>query len=224
MFYDRFQLATINRIEEFGGKSASFQVLEDTAAADLYRSGQLPSAPIMGAAPSIWTAQPGLRNPYSEVASLSVEQSLPFETTLTAEYQFVRGVHMGRTTNINLAAPSILTRMNAPSLGVSAPTAQQLGSMVFSPKRLNSAYDAINQIATSAGSSYNGATVTLNRQFQDDLQVLAGYTFSKTIDDASSDLEQPQNPYALGDERALSLQDQRHRFTLSMICVPSPKP
>jgi hypothetical protein len=36
--------------------------------------------------------------------------------------------------------------------------------------------------------------VTLNRQFQDDFELLAGYTYSKTIDDASSDFEQPQIP------------------------------
>jgi hypothetical protein len=34
--------------------------------------------------------------------------------------------------------------------------------------------------------------VTLNRQFTDDFQILAGYTYSKTIDDGSFDSEQPQ--------------------------------
>jgi hypothetical protein len=43
--------------------------------------------------------------------------------------------------------------------------------------------------------------------------VMAGYTYSKTIDDASYDSEQPENPYAIGNERALSLMDQRYRFT-----------
>jgi len=80
----------------------------------------------------------------------------------------------------------------------------------------------VNQYATSANSSYNGATVTLNRQFQDDLQIMVGYTYSKTIDDASYDLEHPQNPYSIGDERALSLQEQRHRFTLSGLWLIGP--
>ncbi len=52
--------------------------------------------------------------------------------------------------------------------------------------------------------------------------MLAGYTYSKTIDDASSDLEQPQNPFNLGAERALSLLDQRHRFTLSGLWLIGP--
>jgi len=221
-FYDRFLLSTINRIEEFDGVSASSQILEDASAASLYRSNEIPIAPLAGVAPSIWKASAHLPNPYSEVASLSVEQSLPFQTTLTGEYQLVHGVHLGRTTHANLAPPVVLTAANAASLGVSNPTAQQTGSLVFSPARLNPAYDAINQFSMSANSSYNGTTVTLNRQFQDDLQIMVGYTHSKTIDDASYDLEQPQNPYALANERALSLQDQRNRLTLSGLWLIGP--
>lgn len=221
-FYDRFELASINRISEFDGKHAFAQIAEDTAAANLYQSGHILSAPMNNVGPGVWRAQPGLRNPYSEVGSLSIEKLLPWQTTLTGEYQFVHGVHLGRSSNINLAPPVILTASNAASLGVSSPTPQQLGGLVFTPLRLDPAYDAVNQFATSASSSYNGATLTLNRQFQDDLQIMAGYTYSKTIDDASYDLEQPQNSYNIGDERALSLEDQRHRFTLSGLWLIGP--
>ena len=221
-FYDRFQFATLNRITEFNGTRAFSQVLEDSAATTLYQSGQMPSGPLSGVAPSIWQVQNSLRNPYSEVASFSLEYALPWQTSLTGEYQFVHGVHLGRTTNRNLALPVVLTLSNAAALGISNPTAQQLGQRVFSPTRLDATYDAINQFTTSAGSSYNGGTITLNRQFQDDLQVLIGYTYSKTLDDASSDWEHPQNPYALSNERALSLEDQRHRLTLSGLWLIGP--
>jgi hypothetical protein len=223
IFYDRFQLSTINHLLQMDGVHGFGLIAEDTAAAAIYRSGSTPaSGPVIGLPPSIWKAQPDLRNPYSEVASFSVEQALPLQTTLTGEYQFVRGVRLGRTSNINLALPVTVTVANAASLGISSPTTQQLGRPAFSPLRLNAAYDAINQFTTSANSSYNGATVTLNRQFQDDLQIMAGYTFSKTIDDASYDTEQPQNPYAPANERALSLQDQRQRFTLSGLWLIGP--
>jgi outer membrane receptor protein involved in Fe transport len=222
IFYDRFQLAMINRLLEFDGVHGFSQIVEDTSAATVYRSGSIVAAPLTGVAPSIWRAQPGLPNPYSELGSLSVEQALPFQTTLTGEYQYVHGVKLGRSSNINLAAPVVLTSANAVSIGISSPTAQQLGRPVFTTARLNPALDAINQFASSGNSTYNGATITLNRQFQDDLQVLAGYTFSKTIDDASYDLERPQNPYAPGDERGLSLQNQRHRFTLSGLWLIGP--
>jgi hypothetical protein len=222
IFYDRFQLATVNRILEFDGARAFTQVVEDTDAASLYRSGQVPAAPLKNVSPSVWKAQPGLRNPYSEAASLSVERLLAWKTTLTGEYQHVHGVHLGRSSNVNLTPPVVLTVTNAPCVGVSSPTPQQLGRPVFTKSRLNPDYDAVNQYATTANSTYNGATVTLNRQFQDDFQVMAGYTYSKTIDDASSDLEQPQNPYSVGNERALSLMDQRHRFTLSGLWLIGP--
>ncbi|MCU1223260.1 MAG: TonB-dependent receptor [Edaphobacter sp.] len=222
IFYDRYQLATINRLLRQDGSHGFSQTLGDTAAATVYQSGHIPSAPLPGVAPSIWRAQPGLRNPYSEVASFSIEQALPLQTTLTAEYQYVHGVKLGRTSNINLAAPILLTAANAAAAGISSPTPQQLGRLVFTTARLDPAYDAINQFASSASSSHNGATITLNRQFQDDFQILAGYTFSKTIDDASYDTEQPQNPYAIRDERGLSLQDQRHRFTLSGLWLIGP--
>lgn len=221
-FYDRFQLATINRIVEFDGTNASSQTIEDAAATRLYQSGQIPSSPLSGIAPSIWRAKASLPNPYGEVASLGVEYALPWQTTLTGEYQFVHGVHLGRTTNANLTPPVLLTASNASALGISKPTAQQLGQLVFSPARLNPAYDAINQFATSASSGHNGGTITLNRQFQDDVQILVGYTYSKTLDNASSDWEQPQDPYALRDERAVSLQDQRHRLSISGLWLIGP--
>ncbi|MDQ2945156.1 MAG: TonB-dependent receptor, partial [Acidobacteriota bacterium] len=222
IFYDRFQLSTINRLLEMDGVHGFSQILEDTAAAAVYQSGRALSAPLAGVVPSVWRTQPGLHNPYSEVSSLSLEQALPLQTTLTVEYQYVHGVKLGRTTNINLAPPVLLTSANAASVGISSPTAQQLGQLVFTAARVNPAFDAINQFASSSNSTNNGGTITLNRQFQDDLQILAGYTFSKTIDDASQDSEQPQNPYALRNERGLSLQDQRHRFTLSGLWLIGP--
>ncbi len=224
LFYDRFELSTINRLLDLNGTHASSQIVEGAAAAAIYRAGAAVTQPLAGVAPSIWRAQPNLSDPYSEVGSLSVEQALPLGTTLTAEYQYVHGVKLGRTTNANLAAPVLLTSQNAASLGFEPPTPQQLGRNVFTPARLDPHYDAINQFSTEANSGYNGFTLTANRQFQDNLEVLAGYTLSKTIDDASSDLEQPQNPYDLRAERSLSLEDQRQRFTLSGLYLIGPDP
>jgi hypothetical protein len=222
LFYDRYLLSSLNRVLEFDGAHTSAQIVEGPAAASLYASGSLPSSPLPGVVPSIWRADPRLINPYSEVGSLSVEQALPLQTTLKAEYQFVHGVHLGRTVNSNLLPPVLLTTGNAASLGFPSPTAQQLGRPFFTSARVDPGYDAVNRFSTTAGSNFNGATVTLNRQFQDDFELLAGYTYSKTIDDASSDLEQSQNPFDPGAERTLSLLDQRHRFTLSGLWLIGP--
>ena len=222
IFYDRYLLSTVNHLLEKDGVHGFSQVVEDQAAAAIYRSGVASSQPQSHISPSIWRAAPDLANPYSEVASGSAEQALPLQTTLKAEYQYVHGVALGRTSNVNLPPPVLLTAQNAAGLGVSSPTAQQLGQPVFSGSRSDPAYDAINQFSTSANSTYNGATLTLNRQFTDNVQLLAGYTYSRTIDDASYDAEQPQNPFDLRAERALSLEDQRQRVTLSGLWLIGP--
>jgi hypothetical protein len=222
IFYDRYLLGTINRIEELNGTRAEQQIAEGPDAAALYQRGQSFTTPHASIAPSIWQAQKSLANPYAETASLGVERSLPDAWTVSAEYRFVHGVKMGRTVNSNLLPPTLLTASNAGSLGIPNPTPQQIGQLVFGPQRVNPAYDAINQFQTEASSSYNGATVTVNRQFTEDLELMAGYTFAKTIDDASYDTEQPQNPFALRNERGLSLENQRHRFVLSGLWVLGP--
>ncbi|GAC1357289.1 MAG: TonB-dependent receptor [Acidobacteriaceae bacterium] len=222
IFYDRFLLSTVNRLLQLDGSRGFSQMLDGTAATALYRTHQPLTQPLASIAPSVWTARSGLHNPYSEVASVSAEEVLPLQTTLKAEYQFVHGVHLGRTTNVNLTPPVILSTQNAASLGATVSASQPAGALIFSPARIDPSYDAVNQFSTTASSSYNGATVTLNRQFTDDFQLLAGYTYSKTIDDASFDTEQPQNPYNLRGERAPSLQDQRHRLTLSGLWLLGP--
>ncbi|HUV97576.1 MAG TPA: TonB-dependent receptor [Acidobacteriaceae bacterium] len=222
IFTDRYLLSTVNRIKEFNGIHAQQQVAEGGHAASLYQSGIAIQTPQAGIAPSLWIAQAGLKNPYAETASLGIERELPSQWTISAEYRFVHGVRMGRTVNSNLPQPVFLTAANAPSLGIADASAQQLGRLVFPQQRLNPAYDAINQFQTEANSSYNGFTVTVNRQFTEEFELLAGYTFSKTIDDASYDTEQPQNPYTLNAERAVSLDDQRNRLVLSGLWVLGP--
>lgn len=221
-FFDRYLLSTVNNIEEFNGTHALQQVAEDSEASLLYQSATSFTSPHTGTAPSIWQASSRLANPYSETASLAVERALPSQWTASAEYRFVHGVKMGRTINSNLLPPVILTTANAASLGIPAPTPQQIGRPVFPQQRTNPAYDAINKFQTEAGSKYSGVTVTVNRQFTEQFELMAGYTFSKTVDDASYDGEQPQNPYALAGDRALSLNDQRHRFVMSGLWVLGP--
>lgn len=221
-FFDRYVLSTINRVEEFDGRHAEQQYIEGSAAAVLYQTGAWFASPHAGIAPSIWQAQPSMKNPYAETASFGVERALPAQWTVSAEYRLVHGVHMGRTVNSNLPPPVLLTAGNASSLGIPSPTPQEIGRPVFPEQRSNPAFDAINQFQTESDSSYNGLTLTVNRQFTEEFELMAGYTFSKTIDDASFDSDQPQNPYDLSAERALSLDNQRHRFVLSGLWVLGP--
>ena len=67
---------------------------------------------------------------------------------------------------------------------------------------------------TIANSGYNSLQASLEKRFSHGLQFNAAYTFSKSIDEASS-FEGLLNPLPGARNRALSLFDARHRFVIS---------
>jgi len=67
---------------------------------------------------------------------------------------------------------------------------------------------------TIASSSYNSLQVSLDKRFAHGLQFTAAYTFSKSIDEASS-FEGILNPLPGANNNSLSLFDARHRFVIS---------
>ena len=69
----------------------------------------------------------------------------------------------------------------------------------------------------SARSSYQGATLTLNRRMTRELTYLFTYTLARTFDDASDFDEQPSDPRNLRPEWALSRQHQLHRLSGSAL-------
>ena len=76
---------------------------------------------------------------------------------------------------------------------------------------------------TIANSSYNSFQADLEKRFSNGLQLQAAYTFSKSLDQASS-FEDLLNPFNPGATRSLSLYDARQRFVLSYYYeLPVPK-
>jgi hypothetical protein len=76
---------------------------------------------------------------------------------------------------------------------------------------------------TIANSAYNSFQADLEKRFSNGLQLQAAYTYSKSMDQASSfeDLINPFNPRA---SRSLSLFDARQRFVISYVYqLPIPK-
>src|SRR5439155_21799584 len=216
IFFDRYPLAYVNSAVEKNGSGAFDQVLDETFAPLPVPISTVTSL-IPGVFPSIYRPQPGMANPYSEVATLGIEHSLSKNLSDSATYSFVRGIKLPRTRNINLAPPLILNSQNASLIGVPDPDPQQIGRAVFSNLRLDVRHDGIYQLENEAASSYNGLTITVDRHLTSEFALLASYTISKAFDDASDFSESPQNPYDLKAERALSLNDQRQRFTVSAL-------
>lgn len=137
--------------------------------------------------------------------------------TVRADYLFVRGVKLSRTVNVNLLPPVVLTLTNAPSLDVPHPTPQEIGRDVFSPGRIDTQFDDIYQLQDSAESTYNGVSLTVSREMNEDLEFSASYTLSKTFDDASDFDEQPQDPFDLHAENAVSRQHQQQRLVFNAL-------
>jgi len=219
IFYDRYVLANLTRAIEMNGSQGFEQVVDGSAAANLFAAaaGGSQAAPAPGISPSIFQADPHMATPYSQQANVGAEYLLANNLTLRADYLFVRGVKLPRTLNVNLLPPVVLTLANAASLGISNPTAQQIGNLVFGPGRQNPQFDDIYQIDDSANSTYNGLSFTLNRRMAQGFELTASYTLSKTTDDASDFDEQPQNPFDLAAEHAISRQNQQQRFVLSSL-------
>ncbi|MGA9508815.1 MAG: carboxypeptidase regulatory-like domain-containing protein [Candidatus Sulfotelmatobacter sp.] len=69
---------------------------------------------------------------------------------------------------------------------------------------------------TIANSGYNSMQISLDKRFAHGLQFTAAYTYSKSIDEASS-FEGILNPLPGADNRSLSLFDARHRFVVSYL-------
>jgi hypothetical protein len=169
IFFDRYVLASLNRVLQKDGASGVEEVFRRSA---------------LALVPSVYTADKGLATPYSQQSSFAVEHLLAPDLTATASYLFVRGVKLSRTRNINTSGPL---------------------------------FHDIFQLEDSASSTYQGASFALNRRLANEFELSASYTLSKTYDDASDFTEQPQNPFDLRAERAVSLQHQQQRFVMSAL-------
>jgi outer membrane receptor protein involved in Fe transport len=216
-FFDRYLLAAVNSALEKNGVQAFEQVADGQAATQIFQSelGGSAGSPIPSIRPSIFIADPNLQTSRSQIASAGVEHLITNNLTASATFLFARGVRLSRTRNVNLLSAVLLTPDNATSLGIPNPFPQQIGRLVFPPTRLSSQFDNIYQWDYHASSVYHGLSLSLNRRLSNEMSFSGSYTISKAIDDASDFNEQPENPYLLHAERALSSNDQRHRFVFS---------
>jgi len=219
IFFDRYVLANLTRAIDTNALQAFEQVADGNAAASLFAAAQggALTAPAPGIAPSIFRSDPHMATPYSQQASTGAEYLLANNFTLRTDYLFVHGVKLPRTLNVNLLPPFVLTPANAASLGVPNPTSQQIGREVFSSARINPQFNDIYELQDSANSTYNGLSFTLSRTMNEDFEFSASYTLSKTCDDASNYDEQPQNPFDVRAENALSRQHQQHRLVFNAL-------
>jgi Carboxypeptidase regulatory-like domain/TonB dependent receptor len=178
-----------------------------------------PNVPIFGAASgslpttdiSIFGVDLNLRTPYIQNYNLNLQHELRPGSVLQISYVGSRGTKLFRVRDINqatLATPgSTLTRQQRRPFNAQFPQ-----------------FSFINYLETSANSNYNALQTTFKQRLTSGLNVYAAYTWSKSIDDASNGIDSgtrgvsfPQDSHNLRAERAVSVFDLRHRFTLNFM-------
>jgi hypothetical protein len=142
--------------------------------------------------------QRDLRTPYMQHWNLSIQHQLGKNRMVEVAYVGSRGTKLLTARDINQPRPSPVS----PNL------------------RPNPFFDDINLIESRANSNYNSLQVTAQQRLDSGLSLLAAYTWSKSIDDASNfftsagDPNFPQDSLNTRAERGRSNWDVRHRFTV----------
>ena len=159
---------------------------------------------LVPANPSFFTHQPSnYSNGYVQQWNLGIERELPGQLAAKASYVGSRGVHLERRYEGNPALPPGPGNINA--------------------RRIYPIFRQIAQQESSASSTYHSLQLSGEKRLARGVTFLAGYTWSKSIDDSSSwnpNSDSPpwaQDPRNLRLEKARSSFDLRQRFTLSYV-------
>ena len=179
------------------------------------------------------------RPPMIQNWSLEVQRELATDLILTVGYVGTSAHHLrSNLQNTNALDPKYLTLGDTLFADIDSPAAQAAGvrrpypsftGPVFQALRPFPQYNFINTdccLENIGNATYNSLQVKLERRFRQGLNLLAAYTFSKTITDADSALPifatfsgggGTQNPYDRRNEKSISNQDIPHALVVSYI-------
>ncbi|HWW16792.1 MAG TPA: TonB-dependent receptor [Candidatus Dormibacteraeota bacterium] len=182
--------------------------------------------------------------PRVQQASLTFEREIAGKTTVAVSYLYVHGEHLIRALDVNLPPPVALTYPIFDSTGsifqggyytVDSFAALQFTSSLTCPfppcinplGRPIAQLGAINEFQSAASSTYNGATVSINRRMAHGTYLRLSYTYARAIDDGQDALiagspATVQNSYNPNGERGPSVTDQRNRFVAAFSVEPRP--
>jgi hypothetical protein len=156
--------------------------------------------------------------PYAEHWMLSIERQFGAGTLANLSYIGAESHHLLVLEEANPANPTLCLSLGA---AVCGPFNEQAARTQFGP-----AFGSVELQRTIANANYNALEATLNHRGEGrtrGLELLASYTFSKSIDQ-SAGLPEPINPVTPSLSRALSAFDLRHNFVASFhYLLPEPK-
>jgi len=174
---------------------------------------------------TLLTLAPGLRLPYAQDWNLNVQRAFGNDWLLQVGYVGTKGTKLPRFIEAN---PTVYDPSLSYTDNVNFSDQRRLysGCTVSQPSPCT--FSSVGEIAGIANSSYNALQASLKKRFSHGLSALISYTYSKTLDDASTfnitgsasqsvagENDLAQNPFDLKGEYGRSMFDARHRFVAS---------
>jgi hypothetical protein len=168
--------------------------------------------------------------PYAQDWDLNIQRSFGSDLLLEIGYVGTKGTKLPRFIEGNPAIyqPGFDAGGDPLSTSGNADQRRLYSGCTLADPPSSCIFSSTGLITGIANSSYNALEASLKKRFSHGISFLASYTFSKTIDDASSfnmtgsaskpvagENDLAQNPLDLAAERGRSLFDARHRLVLS---------
>ena len=164
-------------------------------------------------------------SPYSESYTLSIQREVMRDTVFTASYVGTQAHHLLVLISANPGNPALCLSLSQPQdvmpgtptcgpFGESGTYITRSGQTIQGTRGpFSSQFAAVTYQKTIGNSNYNALELSL-RHAGPSLQLLAGYTYGKSLDQSSS-LAEAVNPLNPNLSKAISAFDMRHNFVAS---------
>ena len=171
--------------------------------------------------------------PYSLSYSLSVQRQFARDYAVEFRYLGTRGVHLLTQNRINIqsrtAQSSLPVFFNAPSAAQAGALSLTLGDILarspivpaFAAAGFNNPGNPLVAFSSNGYSTYDAGSVQLTKRFAQGFDVVAAYTYSKFIDNATAELfstvlspRRAQDFQDYSNEKGPSAYHRPHRFTV----------
>ena len=196
LYYDRIPTrATSNALQRDGSKYLTAIFTASTPGAPVFPNILAAQPSALTIKPSITRVDPGIENSSSIQANLQFERQLPWKSSFSVGYIFLRAWHLIMSRNVNVP-----TCTNA----------------VLNLCRPDPNFGNITRYEGSGNSDYNGLIVSFEKRHASWFDTRVSYTLSKATDDSGNFFfSTPQDNFDRRADRGPSDNDQRHRFTFS---------
>jgi len=177
---------------------------------------------------SITTTNPNLKNPVMQEYDLLAEYRLTHSTMLSVGYVGSRGSNLAAFIPINSFNPALLPAPATSTADEQARLSQFKSAFAQEGNgslRADNRFSQVNLVTSAATSHYNSLQIQVNKAMSHGLMFNASYTWSKSVDDASTAYPTqdylgdgvPQNVRNIKLSQAVSNFDMPRRFLLTSI-------